>query len=102
MYFELDRSYVECFLFSDRTQRRLSNCIPPGYHVIKSTGDGNCLFNSISIALCGDESLGAGLRLLAVLHGIGHFQHYLQMVNACIHSGVTLYKLCYVIAFCTD
>ena len=67
-----------------RRQLRLSKRIPAGYRVIKSTGDGNCLFNSISIAINRDESLGPALRILTVLHGIAHFQHYLQMVSAII------------------
>lgn len=60
---------------------QLRKRIPAGYHVVKSTGDGNCLFNSVSTAISGDESFGPALRILAVLHGIEHFQHYLQMVS---------------------
>ena len=37
------------------------NCIP-----IKTTGNGNCLFNAASIALSGNESLSSVLRLLMV------------------------------------
>ena len=41
-----------------RRQKRLRECIPRGYALVQSTGDGNCLFNSVSIGLIGDESLG--------------------------------------------
>ena len=33
---------------------------------LKTTGDGNCLYNAISSLLCGDESLSTVLRLLVV------------------------------------
>ena len=35
----------------------------PIFIPIKSTGDGNCLFNSVSIAICGSESLATELRV---------------------------------------
>ena len=31
---------------------------------LKSTGNGNCLYNSVSLLLCGDESCSEGLRIL--------------------------------------
>lgn len=70
-----------------RRQKRLRECIPRGYALVQSTGDGNCLFNSVSIGLIGDESLGTSLRLMAVLHAVQHFDHYMEAVSfACILS----------------
>ena len=47
------------------------------------TGDGNCLFNSLSIILFGKEDMAVHLRLSSVLHAVNHFNHYLAMVSAC-------------------
>lgn len=55
--------------------------IPKGYALVQSTGDGNCLFNSVSTDVNGDESLGASLRLMAVLHAVQHFDHYTESVS---------------------
>ena len=55
------------------------------YALVQSTGVGNCLFNSVSIGLIGDESLGTSLRLVAVLHAVQQFDHYMEAVSfACI------------------
>ena len=70
-----------------RRQKGLRECIHRGYALVQSTGDGNCLFNSVSIGLIGDESLGTSLRLMAVLHAVQHFDHYMEAVSfACILS----------------
>ena len=36
----------------------------PAFSIFRSTGDGNCLYNACSIALCGNESLSCYLRCL--------------------------------------
>ena len=41
-----------------------------------STGNGNCLFNSVSIVLKGDETLAPLLRLLATAELVAHAQFY--------------------------
>ena len=64
-----------------RRQSKLRECIPRGYALVQATGDGNCLFYSVSTALNGDESLGTSLRLLAVLHAVQHFSHYVEVVS---------------------
>ena len=54
--------------------------IPPGFWIGRSHGDGNCLFNSASIALFGSDAHSSLLRLAAVCNGVEHFDHYLEMV----------------------
>ncbi|CAB3988426.1 Hypothetical predicted protein [Paramuricea clavata] len=39
--------------------------IPTNLTRIKATGDGNCLFNSVSLLLTGEENVNGILRLLA-------------------------------------
>lgn len=53
---------------------------PPGYQALISTGDGDCLFNSVSTLLCGSEEHSHRLRLASVIHAVHHFDHYLKMV----------------------
>ena len=36
----------------------------PAFSIFRTTGDGNCLYNACSIALCGNESLSCYLRCL--------------------------------------
>ena len=43
---------------------------------IQSTGNGNCLFNSVSIALSGSESLSSILRLLTVSELFAYSEFY--------------------------
>ena len=43
---------------------------------ITTTGDGNCLFNAVSIVLSGNESLAAILRLLTVAELFAHSDFY--------------------------
>ena len=47
-----------------------------GYYPLRSTGDGNCLFNSISQLLCGSEKLAIELRLRTVLELVSNFNYY--------------------------
>lgn len=61
--------------------KRLRECIPRGYALVESTGDENCLFNSVSIGLIGDTSLGTFLCLITVLHAVQHFDHYMEAVS---------------------
>lgn len=58
----------------------LSDQVPQGYKALLSTGNGNCLFNSISTLLFGNEDSALELRLASVLHAINHLDHYLGMV----------------------
>ena len=46
------------------------------YIPLTSTGNGNCLFNSISLLLCGSEKLANELRLRTVLELAGNFNFY--------------------------
>lgn len=45
-----------------------------------STPDGNCLYNSVSIALFGSEAHSVELRLSAIHHAVYHYDHYVEMV----------------------
>ena len=72
-----------------RRQKRLRECIPRGYALVESTGDGNCLFNSVSIGLIGDESLGTFLRLITArcttlwsLHGSSEFCMHIAIMTS--------------------
>jgi hypothetical protein len=56
--------------------------------VLHSTGDGNCLFNSVSILLCGSERLHAVLRLLTAVELIRRWERYLGRSSAALHPEV--------------
>lgn len=43
---------------------------------VKATGDGNCLFNSASIAICGSEKLASELRLRTAIELALHPEFY--------------------------
>ena len=55
---------------------------PEGFTALVSTGDGNCMYNSVSILFHGSERCAAHLRLLSVIHALDHFDHYVTMVAA--------------------
>ncbi|XP_028419094.1 uncharacterized protein LOC114544742 [Dendronephthya gigantea] len=58
-----DRKVLVCdfshLQFPRSEQQRCLNHLP-----VRTTGDGNCLYNACSIALCGNESLASYLRCL--------------------------------------
>lgn len=56
--------------------------VPTSFTPLTATGNGNCLYNAISILLFGNEEQAALLRLLSVEYVIGHFIHYVKMVSA--------------------
>ena len=70
----LDRfeSYVPCVELQKKSFKvdELSQALIPdklvehGYKAAQVRGDGNCLFNAMSLALCGDDSLATNLRCL--------------------------------------
>lgn len=60
--------------------------IPQRFVIGKSTGDGNCLYNSVSILLFGEETKAELLRLSSVIHAIDHFGLYLKKVAIYTHS----------------
>ncbi|RHZ45362.1 hypothetical protein Glove_680g67 [Diversispora epigaea] len=56
--------------------------LPPEYHHLrcyKSTGDGNCLFNSVSLLITGTEKIAPKFRLLTVLELMKNIKHYLDV-----------------------
>lgn len=55
--------------------------IPQGLIIGKSTGDGNCLYNSVSILLTGEEMDADLLRLSSVVHAVDNFCLYLTKVS---------------------
>ena len=55
--------------------------MPKGFYPARTSGDGNCSFSAISIALIGNETLSVQLRLKTVIHGVKHFEHYSDMVG---------------------
>ena len=52
-----------------------------GFTALAATGDGNCLYNSISILFFGDERHAALLRLFSIVHACDHFDHYIVTVS---------------------
>jgi hypothetical protein len=69
----------------NRRQSQLGSKLPTGFCPIMSTPDGNCLYNSVSVALFGSEARSVELRLSAIDHAVYHYDHYVEMVgtNAC-------------------
>ncbi|CAG8436433.1 3835_t:CDS:2 [Diversispora eburnea] len=56
--------------------------LPPEYHHLrcyKSTGDGNCLFNSASLLITGTEKIASQFRLLTVLELMKNIKYYLNV-----------------------
>ena len=62
----------------DQTSRKLipDSLTPQSYVPVRSTGDGNCLFNSASIAICQNEQLACELRLQTCLELALNREHY--------------------------
>lgn len=56
--------------------------IPTSFTALKATGNGNCLYNSVSILLYGDEEQAVLLRLASVEYAITHFKHYMETVSS--------------------
>jgi hypothetical protein len=56
--------------------------------VVHSSGNGNCIFNSASLLLCGSERLHVVLRLLTVVEVILNVQTYLGLPNAAFHRAI--------------
>ena len=59
--------------------------LPAGMQPIVSTGDGDCLFNSVGIALYGTEEMAPVLRLGSILAAIDHVQHFVEDVSLCAY-----------------
>ena len=69
-----------CSLLAKRGEDTLSKSLLPddfkGFVPLRSTGDGNCLFNSTSIVLHGNEKLAGILRLLVACELLAHSEFY--------------------------
>ena len=57
--------------------------LPAGMQPIVSTGDDDCQFNSVGIALYGREEMAPVLRLGSKLAAIDHVQHFVKDVSLC-------------------
>ena len=68
--------------------------IPNGYYAGRTTGNGDCLYNSVSLALFGHELCKDAIRLASVLHTIDHFDHYVQMVCPLQTCSLTVHVMC--------
>lgn len=64
-----------------RRKKVLANVIPEAFIPCVSTGEGDCLFCTVSLLLFGSEGHQKDLRFAAVHYAILHFDHYLQMVR---------------------
>ena len=80
-----------------RSQHLISKSLLPSdfkdWIPFESTGDGNCLFNSVSILLLGDESLNGVLRLLTVSELFAHSEFYAnhpQLADTARASGYSI------------
>lgn len=71
---------VPIFYFHLHSRSKLSD-VPKGMAPAIVSEDGDCLFHSVSVALVGDEALSDSLRLGATLWGVGHLEHYVDMVS---------------------
>lgn len=62
----------------DQTSRKIipDSLTPQRYVPVRSTGDGNCLFNSASIVICQSEELAFELRLRTCLELALNREHY--------------------------
>ena len=56
-------------LYSLKRIQKFNNLIP-----LRSTGDGSCLYNSVSILLCGNESLSLILRFETLKYMVNNFE----------------------------
>eukprot|EP00794_Sanderia_malayensis_P004266 gene4266-4837_t len=52
--------------------------VPDGMQVLTATGNGDCLFNSVGKLLFGTEAVAPILRLVAVVGGIDHAEHFVN------------------------
>ena len=67
---------------------------------LTTTGDGNCLFNSSSILICGNQSLAGILRLLTVAELFVHAELYAehpQMKDMADVSGYSVLALMHIL-----
>ena len=79
---------------------------PDGFAALAATGDGNCMYNSVSILMFGSEGYAAHLRLLSAIHALDPFDHYLTTVNflctlITTHRSITILYFSYRIKFKT-
>lgn len=69
-----------CSLLAKRGEYTLARSLLPDdfqhFVPLRSMGDGNCLFNSTSITLHGDEKLAGLLRLLVTCELLAHSEFY--------------------------
>lgn len=84
-----------CFSNIHRLHKSITEKLPRGLYPIQVPADGNCFFSSISMALFGDITYSAALRLAAVCHAADHYNHYLEMVSYLLQIIIEcpLYKL---------
>lgn len=70
---------VPANLLDTKRQILLAGKIPKVFYAIRATANGNCLYNATSVALFGNESRSAELRLASVCHAVDHYDHYVDM-----------------------
>lgn len=85
-------SYCEALLYINQIYRRehmLKDRIPSGLTPALTSSFGDCLFGSVSVCLFGTIEYEKVLRLAAIIHGIDHYDHYLEMVRLrCTKKGL--------------
>ena len=72
--FNLQKEYVGQHQIEKVSLQIIPDSFP--FLPVRSTGDGNCLFNSASIAICGDERLAVELRLRTSIEPAIHRDYY--------------------------
>jgi hypothetical protein len=60
--------------------QRLHDCI----RVFHASSDGNCLFNTASIFVCGSEAMNALLRLHTLIELVLNWQYYMDFNVGCV------------------
>lgn len=68
-------------VYIGRRQHLLRDRLPTGLTPALTSSFGDCLFGAVSVCLFGNIEFEELLRLAAVMHGINHFDHYLEMVR---------------------
>ena len=73
----------------------LQNKLPGGFMPALTTSNGDCLFDSVSVCLFGTCVHELLLRFSAVVQGVTHFDHYVELVS----SLCLLLLVCYNLFF---
>lgn len=69
----------------------LRDHLPTNLTPVLTSSMGDCLFGTISVCLFGNTESETLLRFAALIHGITHYDHYLEMVSLLHNTCNTLF-----------